>query len=324
MAYSNTNAVLRADLNGVVEEAFGGDDFFIADKALPPLMVNSKTGQYPKFQIGAAALQSDLATTREPGGNYGRVNREYVNDNYLCVDRGLEEVVDDAYAADVDRFYDAEEAAARMTLRNVLIGYEIRVAALLINASTFTATEGIGGTDGDYTQAQIADFDFPQDVLAAINRLNLKGVQPNTIIMSSAVWTRVSASTKFQNWMRGSRPTDSVLNITPAGAANSFAENGITQVLVGRAAKNTVVQGGTASSATIWPNTHIFVGKVTTGSMFDGGVGRTMVWNDEGGLFVTETYREEQRRSDIVRVRQNTDEKVVDANSGELIITDYA
>jgi hypothetical protein len=39
---------------------------------------------------------------------------------------------------------------------------------------------------------------------------------------------------------------------------------------------------------------------------------------------VTETYRNETRRSNIVRVRQNTTEKIVDATQGTLITTQYS
>ena len=63
------------------------------------------------------------------------------------------------------------------------------------------------------------------------------------------------------------------------------------------------------------------------GGEFDaGGVGRTLVWEADipGGLFATETYRDEKRRSDIVPVRTNSVEKVVNENCGHLITTNYA
>jgi hypothetical protein len=56
----------------------------------------------------------------------------------------------------------------------------------------------------------------------------------------------------------------------------------------------------------------------------DGGAGFTLVWNAEGGIFVSETYRDEKRRSNMVRVRQNTTEKVINANAGTLITTQWS
>jgi hypothetical protein len=49
-----------------------------------------------------------------------------------------------------------------------------------------------------------------------------------------------------------------------------------------------------------------------------------MVWEeDASSLFVVETYRDEPRRSDVIRVRQHTDEKVINENAGTLITTGY-
>ena len=58
--------------------------------------------------------------------------------------------------------------------------------------------------------------------------------------------------------------------------------------------------------------------------MTAGGAGFTLYWNQDGGLYTSETYRNEGRRSNMVRVRQNTAEKVVDATAGTLITTQYS
>ena len=51
-----------------------------------------------------------------------------------------------------------------------------------------------------------------------------------------------------------------------------------------------------------------------------GGAGRTLTWSaDSSDLFTVETYRDEARRSGVIRVRQHTAEKVVDSTAGELI-----
>jgi hypothetical protein len=55
-----------------------------------------------------------------------------------------------------------------------------------------------------------------------------------------------------------------------------------------------------------------------------GGAGRTFYWDKEGGLFVTESYRDESLRSNVIRVRQHDVIKVVDGTSGELITTAYS
>jgi hypothetical protein len=50
-----------------------------------------------------------------------------------------------------------------------------------------------------------------------------------------------------------------------------------------------------------------------------------LVWSDDApGGFVSESYRDEARRSNVLRVRMNTAEKIIDANAGVRITTQYS
>jgi hypothetical protein len=68
------------------------------------------------------------------------------------------------------------------------------------------------------------------------------------------------------------------------------------------------------------------VGYCKGGDYSEGGAGRTLVWEADipSGLYATETYRDEKRRSDMVRVRTNSIEKVLNGNAGQLIATAWA
>lgn len=319
--YPSSGATLRSDINLKIEEASGADKFFIGQQAMPPLSVDAKSGQYTKVQIGAGELLTSGATERSRGGSYGEVSRAWTSDTYDCVDRGLEEPVDDVDQRDLSRFFNYEMRAARWTLRNVMLAHETRVAAAIINATTFGA-----GTSSAvaYTEANIATISFTADVLAAIERVRDNGANPNTIILSSTVYNRVRRATPVVNFVTGQIGRGSV--VTTDTIAQSFSDEGITQVLVGRARTNTAKKGAAASMANVWGNTYIWVGVVNANAQTeqDGGAGFTMYWNKEGGLFVSETYRDEKRRSNMVRVRQNTAEKIVDATAGTLITTQYS
>ena len=49
-------------------------------------------------------------------------------------------------------------------------------------------------------------------------------------------------------------------------------------------------------------------------------LGRTFIWEEDApGMIVTEQYREEQTRSDVYRVRQNTDECIQFAGAGYIV-----
>lgn len=307
----------------VVEEARAQDQFFIAQRVMPPMPVAAKSGTYPKLKVAESELATAASSIREAGGAYNRIMRQWVTDTYDCVDRGLEELVDDANAKDVGRFFSLEATTSRLIYRNVQMDYEKRVAAATFNTTTYGSATNSAVA---YTAANLATIDFPQDVMAAIERVAANGAQANTIVMSQTVFNRLCISTKLQTYLRGSLTGQLTTAVTAGNIAAAFADNGISQVLIGRLRENTATKGQSKSMGGVWNNTYIWVGQVNTGAAMpqDGGAGFTFYWNAEGGLFVTETYRADDRRSNVLRVRQNVIEKVTDATAGTLIATQYS
>ena len=320
MAFSDSQTTLRGDVNCLVTEAAQADSMLIGLKVFPVWNVPVKSGQWPKFRLTKGELLNPDATKRTPSGSYGRVVRAYEADNYTVEDYGQEEPVDDTYKADVSRFFQAEVQAGKMCMRSVMLGHEVRVAAEIMNSSNFTAT----AASVNYTEANIATINFVLDVTDACTRLNNKGVIPNTIVMSKAVFARVRRSTLFLNQLRGIMGNNADRLASAEDVAAVFANEGITQCLVGRMPKNSANKGATFSASPVWGNTYVWVGYVAGGDPMSGGAGRTVAWDADGGFLVSESYRDDARRSDIVRVRQSEDEKVVDSTAGELITTSYS
>jgi hypothetical protein len=310
-------AVFRHDLNTRVTEAADRQDMLIGLKVLPAFSQPNRVGQYPKFTIAASKLLDAIATERGPTGEYGEVTRRFDLDTFNCVDRGLEERVDDTFKADFARYFDAEVVAAEQTLHNVLAAHERRAAARLMNATTFAATNSIVA----YTDANVATINFAADVQGATERLATNGVVGNAIVMSDSVFNRVSRSTLFQNFVKPYNAGVSV--VSRSVARNAIKEAFGLNLYIGALAYNTS-KGAAASLSKVWGNTYVWVGKVMSGDPMAGGAGRTFVWNEDGGIYVTESYRDEKRRSEMVRVRQNTDEKIIDASAGTLITTQFA
>jgi hypothetical protein len=318
---STTGVALRGDLNTVVVEANAADNYFIADKIFTPYPVGTKNGQYPKIERGTGETIRAASTIRKPHSSYGEITRQWVSDTYDCVDRGLIEKVDDVEVHDLARYFDLEAMAARLTLRNVRLQHEVTCAALINATGTFTdyANSAVA-----YTYGNLATIDFPYDVLAAIERVNSNGNEANTILIPGTVWARLKASTKLQNFCRGSRPSDSSLNLTAGTIAAGFADSGITQVLIGRAIQNTAMKGQSISASAVWGTTYCWVGDCRTGIAEAGGAARKFTWTPDGGEWITETYRDEECRSNVVRVRHNTAEKIIDASAGTLIVTQWS
>lgn len=323
MLYPTSGATIRHDLNTVVEEGASTEEGLIGLKVMPPIGVAAKSGTYPKIKLAGGALMDAVATARERGASYGQISRNWTTDTYDCVDYGLVEPVDDAEAKDLARFFAAESVAARLTRRNVLLAEEVRVAAAIFNTTNFGAATN---STVAYTIANLATISFIDDVLTAIETLKNVGVMANAIVMGSQVMTRIKQATKVQNWIRGTLQGNIERPVNAANLAASFADEGIQNVFVGRARQNTAKKGQAISASAIWSTTYVWVGRVGTGAtdVRDGGAGFTLYWSEDGGLFVTETYRDEDKRSNMVRVRQNVTEKVTDGTAGVLIGTQYS
>ena len=316
MAFSNTT--FRGDLNSFVQQAAQASELLIGLKVAPVAPVSIRAGQYPRFTTALSLLQSDIVGERAQGSSYARANRKFEQAVYDCQEYGVEELVDDAYAQEFARFFEAESTAAKQGAHNLLLGHERRVAAVAMNTNNFTATNSAVA----YTQANLATADFAKDVQARVEELNSNGVMPNAIVLSDTVFNYVTRTTLLQNFIKPYSAGASVL--TRSVVANAFREAfGIENLLIGSVAYN-ASKTSTASLTKVWGNAYVWVGNITAGLPSAGGALRTFAWTQDGGEFVTESYREEQRRSTVIRVRHNVDEAVVDTTAARLITTQYA
>lgn len=318
--YSQGAAILRADLRGVQEEAFNFSAGFIGVKVCPPLPVMNRAGQYPRIQIDAGDLLRNEAKGRGPGATYPRVQRAITTDTYTCQEYGLEEVVDDSERNDYSRFFDMESQAVKNIMRQVQLAHELRVATLAFDRSTWTATTSATA----YTAANIASFDLGLDVDVVKQTIASRGEDSTglSIVMSLQQFNLARASTRLQNRIRGTISTDALLNLSAEAMAEALD---VKEVLIGRNSYDTTAQGITTSMSQIWSNANMWIGRLQpfsgAESYFSGGAMGTLFWQQDGEIFQTETYREEQIRSEVVRCRQYTAEKVINVNAGQILST---
>lgn len=316
--YSNAAAVLRPDINTFVEEARLAPNLFIADKVLPAFPSPTRGGQYPKFTDSVSDLRKDDVKKRARGTSYPRVTRAYISDNFLCEDRGLEEVIDDTDAADLSRFFDVEVQTALRVQQQAMIRQEIAVAAKIFDPATFTATN----SSTAWSVANLATMDVPGDLNGCLERITGFGIMANCLALSYPMFNLIRRSTLLQKYVRGVGVSDTTKPLSPQEIADAFE---LEMCLVGKAAYDTAKKGQTGSNSFIWSNTYVWVGQVKSGDFQNGGAGRIIQWSeDASSLFVTETYRDEKIRSDVVRVRQNVVEKISNSKAGQLLTTQYS
>lgn len=321
MAYSNAAAVSRPELKTFLEQAREAEKGLIAEEVLPVKDSPGMTGRYPKYTIqNGELLNVELDTKRGENGTYNRVSRKWDWDTYDCMDRGLEGEIDDTQAHEMAPFTDLEQMESKLVRRNVALSYESRVASLVMSAanSGFTATNSAVA----YTEANLATMDVAKDITDAQERMEGFGTMANTLIMSRAVWNRVRRSTKLLQFIYGNTVGTGNQKLSTEVVADALE---LDRILVSGKKFNTGKKGQTVSLSSIWGTSTVLLANIQGGEFNAGGIGRTLSWTeDASGLYVVETYREENRRKDIVRVRQNTAEKIIDVNEAQLITTQWA
>ena len=322
MAYSNAAAVFRGDIAGVLEQSKDWENGLIGTKVMPVLNVPVRAGQYPTFLLKEAQLLKQSAKQRAVGGAYPRATQSFNQDTYTAIEYGIENTIDDVVTADMARFFDAEVIAGKLSQRSLMLAHELRAAAKIFDNTVFTATNSATA----YTAANLATFDFGADVDDAKDRLLAKGesIDNLRIVISAPVYSRIKASTKFQNRLRGAGvSSDTFLNVGLAAAAEAL---GVQEVLIGRSSYDSANEGVAFASANIWSNSLAWVGSVSDGGAgyFGGGAGFTLNWSEYGPVIGVTTYRDETIRSNVVRSSHYVAEKIVNANAAQLITTQYS
>jgi hypothetical protein len=316
MALSYTT--IRADIAQAVFEGLSNkNNLFIGTEVMPVFSSDVRSGAYLKLNLGDSEALNDDALKIAAGAGYPRTSRRFTSDSFDAIEYGLEEVLPDSNRRDLDRFFDTEVNIAAMLLRQIQVSHEARVASAAFAANGLTAISASAA----YTEANITSFDVPGDVAAAKLELAKYGVLANTLIMSMPVFERIRRSAKVQNQFFGIVPSDQSRLLSEGEVA---AAVGVDRVLVGRAPKNTAAKGQTYAGGFIWSNTSMALANTVGGEFSGGGFGRTIVWAADSPVpFVSETYRDEARRADVLRVRQNSAEKVIDGSSIIRITTGY-
>lgn len=325
--YLNTAAEFRPELLAVVQEAMGADKKFIADLIFPPFNVKTRTGFYARIKKGSGGLLATEGSDklkRAQGTSYRAIGRTTEQDGWKCVDRGLKEPLDDVNTQELSRFFDVESASAIFLQRNVRIAREQRVASIVFDTTLWdTAPVAVPYVDNNGAFINPDTIDVPNDLKLAMRTIDKRGEEANTMVMSRETWDFLSTSAKLRFYLFG-QLTGAAM-ITREMVAEKF---GVSQILIGSSSFSTAKKGknvGDADLQWVYGNNKIWIGNVQGGPPEAGGAGRTMVLEDTtngGQLLVVESYRDEDLRSNVLRVREDTDEKVINENSG--IILDLA
>ena len=312
---TSATTLQRPDLGAIAYEynAEASQRGFIGLALLPIFEVPEQSADYPKIPIESLIKLQD--TKRAPRANYGRSDYEFEAGTYACEENGWEEPVDDTESSLYRRYFDAEEVAVKRAVDILLRGQENRIAAMMFNSGNFTVADVAIAWGTSATAVPRANVEAGKIAMRAAS-----GLEPNVIAMSKKVFTYLMLTAEITTAFRYTNPIE--IGGMEAQRRIMAQYFGVDEVLVGNAIKDTAKKGQAFALGDIWDDEYVGLFKRSAGGndLREPVVGRTFLWTAESpGNLVTEQYREEQKRSNIYRVRQNTDECFIFQGAGYLL-----
>lgn len=287
---------------------------FIGYQVLPIMDVALQAHTFGRVPREELAKLFD--TARTSSGGYNRVVRRFKDESYVTSEHGLEGPADRRNRAMYANVIDGLRYQTETTTHDVLAAAEKRVADAVFNATTWTPT------------AVTTEWSNPAatpitDVKAASQRVRDRvGQYANALIINRRVKRNLQECTQIHDRLAAQgagfplRSTD----ITNEQLAQLFD---IDMVIVADSSYDAAASGQpTTTLSDIWDAEYAMVAKICrSNNMEEIGIGRTFHWTGDGSTAggTVETYYEEAVRGDIVRVRHETDEKVIYPEAGDLL-----
>jgi len=293
---------------------------FIGHRVLRPRVVGKNSGDIGKVPLGQ--LLQSKSTKRNPGSAYARDTFEFDKFSFAVAEFGKEEPMDDAQLAMYGDIIDAEAIAADRAEEAVLNEYERDAASAVFNTTTWTGATLTTSVTTEWSTYATAD---PiNDVMAAAEKVEASGVDPNALVITKNVWRNLLQCDQVVDRLK--------YTVTPTvdQVRSALAELfGLRYILVAGGFKNTANEGQTASVSRIWDDEYAMVCRVAeSDDPREVCIGRTFIWpgdgpgapGDGGSLAVImEEYREEKVRGTVFRARNNRDIVIMYAAAGHLL-----
>lgn len=205
---------------------------------------------------------------------------------------------------------------------SVLRNAEERVADAVFDPAVWTGGALTTAITNEWDSNHTTNAVPIDDVEAAVHKVyDGSGLWPNALIINYKVFRNLRNLDQIVERIASSgagSPTKAT-DITTQMLAQVFD---LPYVIVAGSSKNTANEGATATPGLIWDEEYAMVCKIATSQDFrEPCIGRTFHWSEDGSQIggTVESYREEQTRSDVIRVRHQVDEVVLYKEAGHLL-----
>lgn len=318
---STSLATLRPDLADSLQEFDVMADAMnlIGPRVLPVIQVDSQAGNFGRISVEDLLIDPD--TRRAPRSGYNQGDWNFDDGTYSCLEHGWEEPVDDRERRAFQNYTNLETLATARAQGVILRSMEKRIADLVFNTTTWTGASLTTAVTNEWDDATNATP--VADVEAAVQKVyDGTGLWPNALVINRKVFRNLRNCDEIRDRIESAGAGDAAKasDVTEAMLAAVFD---LDYILVAGGSKNTANRGASASISQIWSDEYAMVCKVATdpNNFAEPCIGRTFHWAEDGSSprGTVETYRHEGIRSNVVRVRTDTDEQILYPQCGHLL-----
>lgn len=276
----------------------------VGERLFPCLTVDKDSNKY--FIYGKENLRT-YKTKRAPGTRASSMDWSVSSDSYKCEEYALEHPIADEVRNEADAPLKPETDASEMLTDTLLLDHEARIAALALTTGSYAS--GHAGAAAkkwdDYTAS-----DPIEDVRAMNALIHGKIMRPaNTLLLGKQVYEVL----RNHPAVLGRLSVNEMRKVTLQMLAELFD---VQEVLVGGARQITSVQGAaTEVSSYVWGKNVILAYKGAPGL-------KTITFGQcfrRSGYRQVEQWREQPIKSDIIKVADKTDEKIIASGAGALL-----
>ena len=312
MAHPSTSlSTLRPDLADSFHE-FGleADRLgLIGTRIFPIIETSVQAGTFGRIPLEQLLMHRE--TVRAPGSGYQRHIMTFVQDSFATIENGAEEPIDDRERQMYTNFFSIEQLAASRAIDAVLKASERNVVAATANNTGISSTAVAGGAWTSTASTPLADVE------AAVQSIyDASGLWPNALIVNRKTFRNLRNVAEIVDRSKAQNYAD-----VRAGAINEQMLSICfdLEVIVGGATQNMANAAASATPQQMWPDDIATVARIAVSQdVKEPCIGRTFHWGADGStagdgrnIATLDQYRNEEIRSDVIRARRDTHEKVL-------------
>jgi hypothetical protein len=286
------------------------DSRFVASRVFPSVPVRNSAGTY--FIFTKKYWFRTEMQRRAPGSQYARAQVGVETSTYATAQWALAYPVADEIRADSQIPMDLETAAVRWLNMQSALRKEISWAA------EFMVT-GVWGTSNSSVTAKWSDYtlsDPVNDVNTAKRTISQNtGYTPNTMVMGEIVRDRLVDHPDLLDRIKyTAQATTGMLDSALADIFN------MPNLFVGTAVYSNTNEAATFSSTPILDDDCLIVYTTPNPSLFEVSGGYTFNWPGGGGLGTILRNREDTNDTDLIKIKEQWDQKIVASDLGYIYL----